>query len=191
LAVAAALVAGAGLTTFGALETTRASVHAEPPLPAPSVAPALASEPPPSPSALAPFAPPLRMSAPAASARPREGACDVPAAIDLWRTCDPIPRTHDAWDEALASGRAGMLELGSKPRARLRIDGRNYGIYVGGDARVTRLPVSPGAHVLDFIDDAHVAAVRRTVDVRAGETKRIVLELRERLPAPLDPERGG
>jgi hypothetical protein len=80
-----------------------------------------------------------------------------------------------------------MLELGSNPRSRLRVDGRNYGIYVGGDARVTRLPIAPGAHVLDFIDDAHVYAVRREVQIKPGETKRIVLELRDALAKPVDP----
>jgi hypothetical protein len=108
----------------------------------------------------------------------------VPAAFELWRTCDPVPRTRDAWDEALASGRAGALELSSNPETRLRIDGRDYGIRVGGDARVTRVPTSPGMHTLDFLDDAHVVAVRRQVLVRSGETTRVVLEQRDRLPKP-------
>ena len=90
-------------------------------------------------------------------------------------------------DAALASGRFGVLELGSDPRMRLRVDGRNYGLFVGGDAHVTRLPLTPGTHVLDFISDEHAFAVRREVSVGAGETKRIVIDLRDHLRKASDP----
>jgi hypothetical protein len=102
----------------------------------------------------------------------------------LWRTCDPVPRTADAWDDALVSGKAGVLELSTNPPTRLRIDGRSYGIRVGGGTQVTRLPITPGPHTLDFISDEYVYGTRRQVMVRAGETVRLVLELRGELPAP-------
>ena len=114
-----------------------------------------------------------------------EAQCDIETAMDLWRTCDPIPRTPDAWDDALVSGRAGMLEVSTNPPTRLRIDGRSYGLRVGGGSQVTRMPIAPGTHTLDFISDAYVLGVRRQVTIRAGETQRVVLELRDALPAPV------
>ena len=110
--------------------------------------------------------------------------------MELWHSCEPVPRSPEAWDDALASGKAGILELGSDPRMRLRVDGRDYGIAVGGDARVTRLPVSPGAHVLDFISDEYVFAVRREVSVGPGQTARLVLALRDQLPKAVAPGEG-
>jgi len=112
--------------------------------------------------------------------------CDVPGAIALWGTCDPIPRTRDAWDRAVVDGRAGFLEAVAHPRARLRIDGRDYGIAVVGGATVTRVPITPGEHEIDFVNDENVLGARRHVVVAAGQTTRVDVEFLDAMPKPTE-----
>jgi hypothetical protein len=112
--------------------------------------------------------------------------CDIPQARDLWGTCDPVPRTRAAWDEALVSGRAGFVEIFTNPGMRVKIDGRDYGFRVAGGTEGMRLPIAPGDHTLDLISDAYAYGKRIVTTVRAGETERVAFDLRDVLPPSPD-----
>ena len=83
------------------------------------------------------------------------------------------PRVPPTQVERSPQPEPALVSLNAIPWGEVEVDGRPLGATPLFD-----VPLSPGAHRVRFANAPLGASLERTVDVRAGERRRLVVDLR-------------